>query len=71
MNILRIPFRSLLQKGRHNLIKITSLSVGLALGLVLLAKVYFEQSYNDFYLSSSQQFVSVVMMPQTKIPLKA
>jgi putative ABC transport system permease protein len=31
------------------MIKILSLSVGLALGLVLIAKVYFEQSYNNFF----------------------
>jgi len=49
MDIFRILFRSLLQRGRHNLIKIISLSVGLALGLVLIAKVYFEQSYNNFF----------------------
>ena len=49
MKNLLIAYRSLLQKGRHNIMKITSLSVGLAVGLVLIAKVYFEQSYDDFY----------------------
>lgn len=29
--------------------KIVSLGIGLAVGLVLIAKVYFEQSYDDFY----------------------
>lgn len=28
--------------------KIVSLGIGLAVGLVLIAKVYFEQSYDDF-----------------------
>ncbi|WP_455625962.1 ABC transporter permease [Parabacteroides sp.] len=47
-NIL-IAIRSLFKKGRHNVMKIVSLGVGLAVGLVLIAKVYFEQSYDDFY----------------------
>lgn len=47
-NIL-IAIRSIFKKGRHNVMKIVSLGVGLAVGLVLIAKVYFEQSYDDFY----------------------
>lgn len=43
-----MAFRSLLKRGRHNLMKILSLAIGLALGLVLIAKVYMEQSYDDF-----------------------
>lgn len=49
MDQIRILFRSFFRKGKNQLIKIISLSVGLALGLVLIAKVYFEQSYNDFF----------------------
>ncbi|MDR0748212.1 MAG: ABC transporter permease [Tannerellaceae bacterium] len=49
MNDLRIRFRSLFKRGNNNLLKIASLGAGLALGLVLIAKVYFEQSYNDFF----------------------
>lgn len=41
--------RSLFQKGRHNVMKIVSLGVGLAVGLVLIAKVCFERSYDNFY----------------------
>lgn len=41
--------RSLFKKGRHTFIKIISLSAGLSLGLVLIAKVYFEQSYDVFF----------------------
>lgn len=47
-NIL-IAVRSLFKKGRHNGIKILSLGAGLAVGLVLIAKVYFEQSYDRFF----------------------
>lgn len=49
MKNLLIAFRSIFKKGRHNIIKILSLAVGLAVGLVLIAKVYFEQSYDDFF----------------------
>ena len=41
--------RSLNQKGRHNYMKILSLAIGFAVGLVLIAKVCFEQSYDNFY----------------------
>ena len=34
---------------RRNLIKILCLSVGLAVGLLLVAKIYFEQSYDSFF----------------------
>lgn len=49
MKDILIAFRSLFKKGRHNVIKIVSLSVGLAVGLILIAKIYFEQSYDTFY----------------------
>ncbi len=49
MNNLTASFRTLFQRGRSNLIKISSLGVGLAMGLVLIAKVYLEQSYDDFF----------------------
>ena len=48
MKNLTIAVRSLFRKGRHNGIKILSLGVGLAMGLVLIAKVCFELSYDDF-----------------------
>ncbi len=34
---------------RRNLIKILCLSVGLAVGFLLVAKIYFEQSYDSFF----------------------
>lgn len=46
---LILAIRSLFKKGRNNLIKILSLAVGLAMGLVLIAKVYFEQTFDNFY----------------------
>ena len=51
MRNLNIAIRSLFKKGRHNVMKIISLSVGLyiCIALVMIAKIYFEQSYDTFY----------------------
>ena len=49
MNIFKILFRSLFKRGKNSAIKIISLSAGLALGFVLITKVYFEQSFNNFF----------------------
>lgn len=56
MKNVHIAFRSLFKKGRHNGIKIISLGVGLAMGLVLIAKVCFELSYDNFYPESDRVF---------------
>ena len=39
---------SLFRKGDANLVKILCLGVGLALGLIMLAEVIFERSYDNF-----------------------
>ncbi|MBF0763553.1 FtsX-like permease family protein [Parabacteroides goldsteinii] len=49
MKNFSMAFRSLFKKGRNNGIKIIALAVGLAMGLVLIAKVCFERSYDNFY----------------------
>ena len=49
INNIRQAVRSLGQKGRHNYMKIASLAIGLAIGLVLIAKVCYEQSFDTFY----------------------
>lgn len=46
---MMIACRSLTKRGRNNGIKILSLATGLAMGLILIAKVCFEQSYDTFY----------------------
>ena len=48
-NYFLSAFRSLTKRGRNHGMKILSLGVGLAMGLVLIAKVFFEQSYDTFY----------------------
>lgn len=49
MKNFSIALRSLFKKGRSNGIKILSLGTGLALGIVLIAKVCFERSFDSFY----------------------
>jgi len=49
MRNFSMAIRSLFKKGRNNGIKILALAVGLAMGLVLVAKVCFERSYDNFY----------------------
>jgi putative ABC transport system permease protein len=56
MKAIIIAFRSLFTKGRSNFVKILSLGAGLAAGLVLIAKVYFEQTYDDFFPDADRIF---------------
>jgi len=49
MKNIVMAFRSLFKKGRSNGIKILSLGVGLAMGLILISKVIFEFTYDDFF----------------------
>lgn len=46
---LKTATRRLTASGQRNGIKILTLSIGLAVGLVLAAKVCFEQTYDDYY----------------------
>lgn len=57
-------WRSLFKKKRHNVIKIISLSAGLSLGLVLIAKVYFEQSYDVFFPDFDRIYSIQSVMPK-------
>lgn len=49
MKNLFITFRSFFKRGGNNYIKILSLAIGLAMGLVLIAKVYYEQTFDSFF----------------------
>lgn len=52
MNIfsyIQAAVRTLPMKGRRNVLKIMTLGVGLAVGLVLASKVCFEKTFDDFY----------------------
>jgi putative ABC transport system permease protein len=46
MRNITLARRNLFKRGQNNGIKILSLGVGLAVGLVLTAKIYFEQTYD-------------------------
>lgn len=56
-------FRNLFRKGQHNIMKVISLAIGLALGLVLIAKVAFEQSYDNFYRDSDRIYIVMEELP--------
>ncbi len=57
MQYLRLALRGLLRRGNSNIIKILCLAAGLALGLVLIAKVCFERSWNDFIPDSDRIYL--------------
>ncbi|WP_288207157.1 ABC transporter permease [uncultured Parabacteroides sp.] len=57
MKNFQMALRSLFKKGRNNGIKILALAVGLAMGLVLIAKVCFERSYDNFYPDNERIFL--------------
>lgn len=50
-------FRFLTSDFRRNLIKILCLSVGMAIGMLLAAKVYFEQTFDMFLTDSDRVYV--------------
>ena len=49
--------KTLNKRGQHNWTKIICLAIGLAAGVVLIGKVGFEQSYDDFFPESNRIFV--------------
>ena len=55
-NNIQLAIKSLPAKGRRNGIKILSLGLGLAVSLVLLTKVCFEQTYDSFYVDADRIF---------------
>ena len=50
-------FKSLNKRGQHNWTKIVCLAVGLAAGVVLLGKVGFEHSWDNFFPTSDRIYV--------------
>lgn len=48
MKEIKRAFRSLLRRGDANVVKVLCLGIGLALGLLLIAEVIYERSYDDF-----------------------
>lgn len=54
MNNFNLILRSLFKKKENNIIKILSLGAGLAVGLIIISKVFFELSYDNFYPDSDR-----------------
>ena len=50
-------FLSLGRRGQHNIVKILCLGIGLAVGAVLIGKVGFEQSWDNFFPASKRIYV--------------
>jgi len=57
MKNLTIAYRSLFKKGRGNLIKILSLGLGLAIGIILISKICFERSFDTFIPDYNRVYV--------------
>lgn len=57
MRNIIIILRSFFRKGNSNLIKVLSLGFGLAMGLILIAKVYIEQSYDHFFPDGERVYI--------------
>lgn len=51
-----IAFRTFFKQGQSSGIKVVSLGAGLAMGLILISKVYFEQSYDNFYPDKDRSY---------------
>jgi len=61
---ITLALKTLPAKGRRNGIKILTLSLGLAVGLVLASKVCFEQTYDDFHTAASRIVYLTEMVEQ-------
>lgn len=57
MNSIKQAFRNLPRRGQHNFVKILCLALGLAVGSVLIAELYFEQTYDTFFPASDRTYV--------------
>ena len=49
MNHIVNAFKNLPRKGQHNFVKILCLSLGLAISSVIIAEIYFEQTYDTYF----------------------
>lgn len=57
MKTLLLAVRNFFHKGNKNVIKVLSLGLGLAVGIVLISKVYFETSFENFYPDNDRIYV--------------
>ncbi len=57
MNPFKLAFRHLFRKGEHTTTRIISLATGLAFGILLLAEVFYNYSYDSFYPDAGRIYV--------------
>ena len=49
MNHIIYAFKNLPRRGQHNFVKILCLALGLAISSVIIAEIYFEQTYDTYF----------------------
>lgn len=57
MRVLLLALRNFFHKGNKNIIKVLSLGLGLAVGIVLISKVYYETSFENFYPDNDRIYI--------------
>ena len=55
MNHIINAFKNLPRRGQHNFVKILCLALGLAISSVIIAEIYFEQTYDTYLLKNKVQ----------------
>ena len=65
MNHIINAFKNLPRRGQHNFVKILCLALGLAISSVIIAEIYFEQTYDTYFPSweRTYQISEVGSMP--------
>ena len=69
MNHIINAFKNLPRKGQHNFVKILCLALGLAISSIIIAEIYFEQTYDTYFpgWDRTYQISEVGRSGQTKI----
>ena len=57
MNNIINAFKNLPRRGQHNFVKILCLALGLAISSVIIAEIYFEQTYDTYFPSWERTYL--------------
>lgn len=57
MNHIINAFKNLPRRGQHNFVKILCLALGLAISSVIIAEIYFEQTYDTYFPSWERTYL--------------
>jgi putative ABC transport system permease protein len=57
MKSILLAIRNFFHRGNKNIIKVLSLGLGLAVGIILISKVFFESSYENFYPDNDRIYI--------------